>query len=204
MNSRPIILCYKTRWVSQTHFKLKPALPPKPAFLHQTPSSSCSGPRPWSRLDFSLSPTTSNPSTNPVGFNFRVDSCLCPSLLSLAQATSTYCLDGGKCLLKRSPYSQQVPHTVYVYHSSQGDPMKTRVTTHFCAEPSSDFPRAQSRSPGPVEAIFAPSPQPRPLLNTELFPPPDLCSQGLSVLFPLCSLLYPQHLRGKLGTPSTQ
>ena len=78
-----------------------------------------------------------------------------------------------------------VPHTVYVYPSSQGDSMKTRVTTRLCAEPSSNFPRAQSRSPGPVEATFAHSSQPHLLLNTELFPPPDLCSQGLS-LFCFC------------------
>lgn len=131
----------------------------------------------------------------PVGFNFRVDSCLCPSLLSLAQASSTYCLDGGKCLLKRSPYSQQVPHTVYVYHSSQGDPMKTRVTTRFCAEPKPRSCRGHLRPLAPA----TPAPEHWTVSTSR-----PVQSRTFSVLFPLCSLLYPQHLRGKLGTPSTQ
>ena len=47
LNSRLIILCYESRWLSQRHFKPNSALPPKPAFLHQPHSSSSSGPKPW-------------------------------------------------------------------------------------------------------------------------------------------------------------
>lgn len=47
LNSRLIILCYESRWLSQRHFKPNSALPLKPAFLHQPHSSSSSGPKPW-------------------------------------------------------------------------------------------------------------------------------------------------------------
>ena len=94
LNSRLIILCYENRWLSRRHFKPNSALPPKPAFLYQPRSSSSSGPKPWRGPDFSLSPTISNPSAKPMGFNFRVKSDLCPSLLPMAQSSSTSCLDG--------------------------------------------------------------------------------------------------------------
>ena len=51
-------------------------------------------PSPGEELDFPLSPTMSNPSAKPMGFNFRVKSDLCPSLLPMAQSFSTSCLDG--------------------------------------------------------------------------------------------------------------
>ena len=93
-NSRLITLCYETTWLSRRHFKPSSALPPKPAFLHQPRSSSISGPKPWRGLDFSFSLSIYNPSAKPMGFNFRVKSDLCPSLLPMAQSPSTSCLDG--------------------------------------------------------------------------------------------------------------
>ena len=91
----------------------------------------------------------------------------------------------------------------HVHHSSQGDSVKTQVTTPFCTEPSSGFLHAQR--PGPA---VTPSPSPTRPSHTRPYKPHCFHLQPLrSRTCPLClscSLLCPQDFRGQLGTLSAQ